>query len=726
MQLPPWLQAALGPDGGLTPRAVGVGLLLGTLMCLSNTVFGLQTGFVTMASLQSALLAHGLFALFARVRPSTPPLTVAEHVLLTSVSTAAATMPLAGGFVGILPALRILSQRGEAGPGPLPLQSASEQIAFCLSVCLLGVFVAVPLRGYLLTLRFPSGTATAVAIHGLRGGGGLDSKPSPQPRVRTRSTLASQVQPPLAASSTSMDGEEGEKPATPASPVPTPPPASLRAALIAFAASACLAVAGFFIPVLNGVPAFSAVGLPTVTAWSWVFTLSLSYLGQGMIMGLNTCVSMFAGSIIAWGIIGPYAATQGWVVNPLSSSPTGGRGFLLWISLSILVSEAMAGVVLSFVSLFHAAVSLEADPARALLPSDTLGGGYDERQLEGGVHPDPDIDGEQDKLNNASRGEVNEAPLSSPLSTVAVSPSSLEVLPTSVWVSGLVATSAIAVFALIPLAHISFEEAALAVAASLPISIIAVKCLGQTDLNPVSGLGKLTQVAFGVLFPANLVGNVIAGAVAEAGAQQAGDLLQDLKMGLLLKVPLPAQFIGQCVGSLFSVFASVAAFALLDAAYGVPSASLPAPTAGMWVAMAELMSGGELPIHVLPYVIGFGGAAFLLTLLTSFAEGGGGPGAPTKLQVLARRVAPYLPSPTAFSIGFYVTANWAIPRLCGALFAALLVRRGSSAQQVVLIATGLVLGEGIAALFTASLAMAGARPLTCAGCAIHLCGNWCP
>ena len=36
----------------LTFRAVGTGLLVGSLLCCSNTYFGLQTGWVTMGSLQ--------------------------------------------------------------------------------------------------------------------------------------------------------------------------------------------------------------------------------------------------------------------------------------------------------------------------------------------------------------------------------------------------------------------------------------------------------------------------------------------------------------------------------------------------------------------------------------------------------------------------------------------------------------------------------------------------
>jgi hypothetical protein len=47
-----------------------------------------------------------------------------------------------------------------------------------------------------------------------------------------------------------------------------------------------------------------------------------------------------------------------------------------------------------------------------------------------------------------------------------------------------------------------------------------VRALGETDLNPVSGLGKISQLFFAWVQPGNVVANIIAGGVAEAGAQQ--------------------------------------------------------------------------------------------------------------------------------------------------------------------------------------------------------------
>jgi hypothetical protein len=52
--------AAAAAAGGqaLTLRALAAGLLVGSVLCFSNMYFGLQTGWVTMGSLQSAILGE--------------------------------------------------------------------------------------------------------------------------------------------------------------------------------------------------------------------------------------------------------------------------------------------------------------------------------------------------------------------------------------------------------------------------------------------------------------------------------------------------------------------------------------------------------------------------------------------------------------------------------------------------------------------------------------------
>jgi uncharacterized oligopeptide transporter (OPT) family protein len=66
---------------------------------------------------------------------------------------------------------------------------------------------------------------------------------------------------------------------------------------------------------------------------------------------------------------------------------------------------------------------------------------------------------------------------------------------------------------------------------ALFLSVMGVRALGETDLNPVSGISKLTQLVFALVMPATGSGaknafiiNLVAGAISESAALQAGDL----------------------------------------------------------------------------------------------------------------------------------------------------------------------------------------------------------
>lgn len=53
----------------------------------------------------------------------------------------------------------------------------------------------------------------------------------------------------------------------------------------------------------------------------------------------------------------------------------------------------------------------------------------------------------------------------------------------------------------------------------------SVRALGETDLNPVSGLGKISQLVFAVVQPSNVVANLIAGGVLLVTLEPSSSLL---------------------------------------------------------------------------------------------------------------------------------------------------------------------------------------------------------
>jgi uncharacterized oligopeptide transporter (OPT) family protein len=263
-----------------------------------------------------------------------------------------------------------------------------------------------------------------------------------------------------------------------------------------------------------------------------------------------------------------------------------------------------------------------------------------------------------------------------------------------------------------------------------------VRALGETDLNPVSGLGKISQLLFAVLQPGNVVANVVAGGVAEAGAQQAGDLMQDLKTGHLLRASPRAQFAGQMIGSTFSIIVSTSAYRVYQKAYTIPGPAFPAPTAYVWLSLARLLrkyllhpcgghdadetgiGDGSLPPESAKFMLAF---ALVFGFLAAVKTRGLRSGA---------WWAGYIPSGVAFAIGFLNTPAFSLARLVGGLveyaWRKKMEREGRPRDiRLIVVASGFVLGEGVASVLTLGLKTWGISAASCIGCETGMCAG-CP
>lgn len=72
-------------------------------------------------------------------------------------------------------------------------------------------------------------------------------------------------------------------------------------------------------------------------------------------------------------------------------------------------------------------------------------------------------------------------------------------------------------------------------------------------------------------------------------------MAQDFKTAHLLGVCPRAQFVAMLLGSAVSAAVSVAAYTLYTSAWQVPGPDFPAPTAEIWLDMADLVSACVLP-----------------------------------------------------------------------------------------------------------------------------------
>lgn len=165
--------------------------------------------------------------------------------------------------------------------------------------------------------------------------------------------------------------------------------------------------------------------------------------------------------------------------------------------------------------------------------------------------------------------------------------------------------------------HVSFPSlipvqlTILALVLALLLSIMGVRALGETDLNPVSGISKLTQLLFALVTPTtgpaarnSVIINLLAGAISESAALQAGDLMQDLKTGHLLGAAPNAQFWGQIIGSAVGAVVSAGVYKLYTRVYEIPGGMFQVPTGYVWVFTARLVTGKGLPPMVAEWAAG--------------------------------------------------------------------------------------------------------------------------
>jgi uncharacterized oligopeptide transporter (OPT) family protein len=116
----------------------------------------------------------------------------------------------------------------------------------------------------------------------------------------------------------------------------------------------------------------------------------------------------------------------------------------------------------------------------------------------------------------------------------------------------------------------------------------------------------------------------------------------------------------------------------------IPSAQFPAPVANVWKDMAELMNRGlsALPPSAVSYAQGFMALGIALPVVEFFGPAwlGG-----------------WLPSGMSVGVGMYLTADFVLPRVLGALgvLAWRQLDASSHARFMLVVASGFVLGEGV-------------------------------
>src|SRR5262245_14622951 len=229
-----------------------------------------------------------------------------------------------------------------------------------------------------------------------------------------------------------------------------------------------------------------------------------------------------------------------------------------------------------------------------------------------------------------------------------------------------------------------YWQTAVAVMLSFALALVASRVTGETDTTPVGAMGKLTQLAFGVLSPGNMNVNLMSANITAATAASSADLLTDLKSGYLLGANPRKQFLAQFAGIFVGTVVTVLSFRLL-----VPDASVlgsdlfPAPAAQTWRAVGIALSGGLASLGAVKTWSIVVGAAVGVVL--------------TVLPLLLPRHQHLIPSPAGVGLAWTFHWYYGVLFFVGALLAWWLERRHPqlSEEFTFPVASGWIAGESL-------------------------------
>jgi len=361
--------------------------------------------------------------------------------------------------------------------------------------------------------------------------------------------------------------------------------------------------------------------------------VSLLSLGSGMIIGLRICFSMLLGMIASW-IVAPVLLANGGVLQEGATK----ADILLWVmwpATGFLVAGGLTALALKWRVLARTFSSLR----------------------RGGV--------------NSEDFPMRWIVIGSLAATLALITMQKLMLGTPVW------------------------HSVVAILLSVPLMLVALRVLGETNWGPISTMTNVMQGIFGVLAPGNLNAGMISSGITGSVAAESEGLMQDYKTGYMIgstpRLLTYMQLIAVPVGAL----ALALVYPLLRDTYGIgEGGELSSPTSVRWVGFAKILSKGfsALPPSALIALAVGAGLGILFTVLEQRKEW-----------------RAWVPSPTGIGIGMLVPASAVATIFLGGVIDFAWKKRNAQHAENYLIpvASGFIAGDALVAVILPILYVLG-------------------
>lgn len=384
--------------------------------------------------------------------------------------------------------------------------------------------------------------------------------------------------------------------------------------------------------VLSWFPSVTLMGSAIVMTTGVGVNWSLLSLGSGMIIGLRVDASMLIGATLSW-VVAPYALLHYGIIKP-GFTKTDVLFWIMWPATGMLVAAGLAGLVIRWGVL-------------------------------------------KKTFSNLSGAAADSG-------TVPIK-----------WVGIGVAVMSVAMIVVVKaIFGIAIWITALSIILSLPLMLVGLRVLGETNWGPISALANLMQGVFGLLAPGQILVNMVASGTTGIIATDSEALMQDYRAGYMIGSTPRNMAIMQLIATPVGAAAVAWMYPLLRSTYGIvgSNAGLSSPTSRRWAGFAEILSHGT---SALPR-----GAVAALVIGSILG---------IVLAILESRGIDSVPSPAGVGIGMLVPFAVIVVMFLGGVVdrAWRTVNKSSNEQYMVPLASGLIAGEAIIAVIIPLLVAIG-------------------
>lgn len=259
-------------------------------------------------------------------------------------------------------------------------------------------------------------------------------------------------------------------------------------------------------------------------------------------------------------------------------------------------------------------------------------------------------------------------------------------VPRPFLLAGFSVTVVLSVILQVFLFEIPWWAALIGLALSLVLAVVAARVNGETGNTPIGAMGKVTQLTMGVAVPGDVTVNLMTANVTGGGASQCADLMSDLKTGRILGSTPCSQWLSQIGGALAGALAGSAIYLALipNPKEQLFTEQWAAPAVTTWKAVAEVFSKG---VSALPPNVGTAVAiAAVLGVAMAVID-----------KKAPKSVSAWLPSASAFGLGFVVPANQGLSMFLGGLLAygVKKVAPSWSDRFWIILCSGVIAGESL-------------------------------